>query len=221
MLYAILNSLPFSNFDWLITENQQKCYTCLCSFSWTFPHLFSIAATFKKIFDAVCVHFYVFVCTRCTQYMCISMCIFSGARAYSTCPYLHLYIRTCMFVCQLDLNFSVECVSFVSVHLYAYECVWWWDLVVLSPSFSKNVERWRVGRGGFNQACVKIARRLSWSSRDRERQQSAEEKKDVCSYAHQQEEGGDEGWEREGIGRGEEDGWRRSAKVKLDVKVLR
>lgn len=90
--------------------------------------------------------FCVFVCTHCTQYMCISMCIFSGACAYSMCPYLHLYIRTCVFVCQLDLNFSVECVSFVSVHLYAYECVWWWDLVVLSPSLSKNIERWRMRR---------------------------------------------------------------------------
>lgn len=46
--------------------------------------------------------------------------------------------------------------------------------------------------GEFNQPCVKIARRLSWSSRERGRQQLAEEKKDVCSYAHQQEERGDE-----------------------------
>ena len=95
----------------------------------------------------------VFFCTHCTQYICISMCIFSGARAYSACPYLHLYIRTCVFVCQLDLNFSMECVSFVSVHLYAYECVWWWDLVVLSPSHSKNIERWRMsGREGGIQS---------------------------------------------------------------------
>lgn len=53
---------------------------------------------------------------------------------------------------------------------------------------TENSEGEKKGKGGeFNQPCVKIARGLSRSSRERGRQQPAEEKKDVCSYAHQQE----------------------------------
>lgn len=79
----------------------------------------------------------------------------------------------------------------------------------LSFARAKNNEGKKGGGGEFNQACVKIACGLSWSSRERGRQQQqpAEERKDVCSYAHQQGETQDEERQREGDhqGRGSEE----------------
>lgn len=122
--------------------------------------------------------------------MCVSM--------WTQPQFLHCLCVHCMPMC------SPVCVSFVSVHLYTYKCAWWWDIVVSSSFLCKNSEGKKSGVGNeFNQPCVKIACGLSWSSRERERQQQAEEKKDVCSYVHQQEERDDEERER-GIRRGEE-----------------
>lgn len=84
----------------------------------------------------------------------------------------------------------------------------------------REEERRRERGNEFNQPCVKIACRLSWSSRRRGRQQPAEEKRDVCSYAHQREERWDEVRGREGRreGRGGDQG--RWGREKMCVHML-
>lgn len=207
---------------WLITKDYQiLCINAvfLISIKWS-SCVFIIAASL--VFKLVCVQF----CVCLHTYICISMHVFSGILC---APFFTSIYATCVLVCQLDLNFSTACLRAVawgvfhlSVSIYMHMNVCGGKTFLSHPlplAKTENSEgkKMRGGGGEFNQPCVKIARGLSWSSRERERQQPAEEKKDVCSYAHQQEERGDEGRERGEIRRGEEE--RRSVFMCLSANV--